>query len=142
MDLLGTRFCKFIQHFFETLRRNGRLAGVPPVIADLAFEVAAIKDLQLDIERLKGATMQYGLQEFLFMALDFFGMIHRIPMLSLVSTQVDREGLGNFITSKFISLLSSFRLFPPHAPKSRFKPLLVSIIWGSAFAAQRLAGLL
>jgi hypothetical protein len=46
------------------------------VIAHLAFEVAAVKDLQLDIERLEGTCVQDGTTQLIFMSLDLIRVVH------------------------------------------------------------------
>ena len=58
VDLLRAEFCQFIQDFFETLGGNGRLTCLTPVVAHLAFEIAPVKDFQLDIQRLEWTRVQ------------------------------------------------------------------------------------
>lgn len=130
MDLLRPQFTEFAYNFLEPFHRDGRLACLTPVVAHLAFEVASVKDLHLYIERLERTSVQNRLAKLVFPGFDLVRVVHLFPMLSL-------GGLWKKKNNKYSNnciIRRSMRL------KADLTLLLVSIIWGSAFVAQRVAG--
>ena len=103
MDLLRAHFCQLSDDFLEAVRANGRLTRLAPMIAHLAFEVAAIKHFELDIQRLVRARVQDGLFEIFLLIGDGFRTVHNSNIGNCI-TRVDEKNASERRDSGLVSI--------------------------------------